>query len=83
MFIYYILINEKLLLLILSELSDAVEIEIVKMTVYNKLVKKLMLLGPIILITYLRKLAISQVLKKLKSQYLTMLNTLLFKHLIG
>ena len=36
MFIYYILINEKLLLLILSELSDAVEIEIVKMTVYNK-----------------------------------------------
>ena len=42
-----------------------------------------MLLGPIILITYLRKLAISQVLKKLKSQYLTMLNTLLFKNLIG
>lgn len=83
MFIYYILINEKLLLLILSELSDAVEIEIVKMTVYNKLVKKLMLLGPIILITYLRKLTISQVLKKLKSQYLTMLNTLLFKNLIG
>ena len=83
MFIYYILINEKLLLLILSERSDAVEIEIVKMTAYNKLVKKLMLLGPIILITYLRKLAISQVLKKLKSQYLTMLNTLLFKNLIG
>ena len=67
----------------LSELDDVVEIEIVKTTVYDKLVKKLMLLGLIILITYLRKLAISQVLKKLKSQYLTMLNTLLFKNLIG
>ena len=67
----------------LSELDDVVEIEIVKTTVYDKLVKKLMLLGLIILITYLRKLAISQVLKKWKSQYLTMLNTLLFKNLIG
>ena len=85
MFIYiYLHINKlKTTLADLSELDDVVEIEIVKTTVYDKLVKKLMLLGLIILITYLRKLAISQVLKKLKSQYLTMLNTLLFKNLIG